>query len=186
MATREGTMKRLFAALVLALASVGGAHPAPAAAADRAPVAEIFATSNTAIITDPNDPRLDTRLVAFERQVDAIVRRRGSEVEASTLLDGVFWDSTRQQVTYERSREFAVEDIDTTQLHADAAVIRDRFHQESVLTFERLPRSSPRAQAVQVDVPGVDVRRRHDSLVASPTLRDALGGGSVTLGGRLI
>ncbi|HEY4025410.1 MAG TPA: hypothetical protein VGO86_03180 [Candidatus Dormibacteraeota bacterium] len=182
-------MQRFIAALVVAVAAtftaVGGVQPV-LAAGDRTAEAEIFATNNTAIITDPNDPRLRTGLRAFERQVDGIVHRGGSEVESSTLLNGVFWDSARQQVTYERSREFSVEDIDAAQLHADAAVIRDRFHQESVLTFEPLPQTSPRAQAVQVEVPGVDVRRLHDGLVANPALRDALGGGSVTLGGRLI
>jgi hypothetical protein len=167
------------------MAGVGAAHPALAARADT-PAAEIFATSNTAIITDPNDPRLDTRLVGFARQVDDIIRDRGGDPERSTLLNGVFWDSTRQQVTYERSREFDVEHIDAAQLHSDAAVIRDRFHQESVLTFELLPSASPRAQAIEVEVPGIDVRRLHDGLVANPTLRDALGGGSVTLAGRLI
>src|SRR5258708_13767830 len=116
MATREGTMKRLFAALVLALASVGGAHPAPAAAADRSPAAEIFATSNTAIITDPNDPRLDTRLVAFERQVDAIVRRRGSEGEAPPLLAGGFWASTPPRGPDQRSPQFPRGDIAPTHL----------------------------------------------------------------------
>src|SRR2546421_1448482 len=176
-------MKRLLAALVLSvstalMAGVGAQRPALAASADT-PVAEIFATNNTAIITDPNDPRLDTHLVGFARRVDDIIRDRGSDPERSTLLNGVFWDSTRQQVTYERSREFDVERIDAAQLHADAAVIRDRFHQESVLTFELLPRTSPRAQAIEVEVPGIDVRRLHDGLVADPTLRDQLGGGSV-------
>jgi hypothetical protein len=182
-------MKRLLAAVVLsvstALMAGVGAHPALAARADT-PVAEIFATNNTAIITDPNDPRLDTRLVGFARQVDDIIHDSDSDPERSTLLNGVFWDSTRQQVTYERSREFDVEHIDAAQLHADAGVIRDRFHQESVLTFELLPPASPRAQGVEVEVPGIDVRRLHDGLVANPTIRDALGGGSVTLGGRLI
>jgi hypothetical protein len=183
-------MKRILASLILSVstaltAGVGAPHPALAARADT-PVAEIFATSNTAIITDPNDPRLDARLVGFARQVDDIIRDRGSDPERSTLLNGVFWDSTRQQVTYERSREFDVEHIDAAQLHADAAVIRDRFHQESVLTFELLRPASPRAQAIEVEVPGIDVRRLHDGLVANPTVRDALGGGSVTLAGRLI
>jgi hypothetical protein len=187
-------MKHWLAVLALVLAgtfTAGGAHDAlasPAQPADRAgaPAAEIFATSNTAIITDPNDPRLQTRLVGFAHQVTDIVADAGGDPDGSTLLNGVFWDAGLQLTTYERSREFNVDRVSTVQLHDDAAVIRDRFHQQSVLTFEPLPSTSPRAQAIEVRVPGIDVRQLHDGLVADPTARDHLGGGSVTLGGRLL
>jgi hypothetical protein len=187
-------MKHWLAVLALAFVSTfaaGGAHDAlaaPVRPADHAgtPTAEIFATSNTAIITDPNDPRLQTRLVGFAHQVTDIVADAGSDPDGSTLLNGVFWDSGLQQTTYERSREFNVDHVSTAQLHDDAAVIRDRFHQESVLTFELLPSASPRAQAIEVRVPGINVRQLHDGLVADPTARDHLGGGSVTLGGQLL
>lgn len=175
----------LFLALVGALAPVAG-HPALAAAGHHGSPAEIFASNNTAIITDPDDPRLDTRLVAFERQVDGIIRHDGGDPDGSTLLDGVFWSSDLQQTTYERSREFEVEDVSPARLHQIADDIRVRFHQESVLTFEPLPRTSPRATGVEVHVAGLDVQRLHDGLVADPAVRDELGGGSVTLRGEMI
>jgi hypothetical protein len=191
-------MKRLLAALVLALVlalaatpAAAGSHsalaaPSATAAEAGAPRSEIFATSNTAIITDPQDPRLRTQLKAFEHQVDEIIDDGGADPGRSTLLNGVFWSATLGQTTYERSREFDVEHVTPPRLHDIAEVIRTRFHQESVLTFELLPRTSARVDAVEVEVPGLDVRRLHDGLVADPIARDHLSGGSVTLRGRLI
>jgi hypothetical protein len=185
-------MKRLAAVLFLTLAATlgtGGAQTAlaapPAGLVGQAP-SEVFATNNTAIITNPNDPRLNTRLVEFAHQVRAIVRQGGGEPEDTTLLQGVFWDATLQQTTYEASREFDVDDVSPTRLHSIAEVIRTQFHQDSVLTFRFLPRTSPQADSIEVEVPGLDVRRLHDALVANPTARDHLGGGSVTTRGLLI
>jgi hypothetical protein len=178
-------MKRLSAVLVLALAAVfafSGVTNAQAAAAPPAThgPSEIFATDNTAIITDPNDPRLDTRLIGFEHQVDDFIRDGGAQPHKSTLVDGVFWSSDLQQTTYETSREFDVARATPTELHDIADAIRVQFHQESVLTFELLPQNSPRVNAVQIETPGVDVTRLHDGLVANPAIRDELVGGSVT------
>ncbi len=92
----------------------------------------------------------------------------------------------RHETTYERSREFDVGHVGAAGLHHIADVIRKRYHQGSVLTFEALPASSPRADAVELEVPGADVRYLYDALVANPEARDRLGGGSVTAGGRLI
>jgi hypothetical protein len=39
---------------------------------------------------------------------------------------------------------------------------------------------------VEIEAPGVDVRRLHDVLAADPDARARLGGGSVTTAGRLI
>jgi hypothetical protein len=184
-------MRRLATFLLVSLAVVVSAGSAGNALAARhrepaSPQAEIFATSNTAIITDANDPRLRTRLIPFEHEVDRIISQGGSEPEESTLLDGVFWSASLNATTYERSREFDVTDTSLTRLHDTAHVIASRFHQESVLTFELLPRTSPRTDAVQVEVPGVDVRALHDTLVADQTAREHLQGGSVTLGHHLI
>jgi hypothetical protein len=185
-------MKHGIAVIVCAFAWIAGAA-GPARAEAAAPAshreaaqAQIFATSNTAVITDPADPRLRTRLIRFERQVRGIIRANGADAGRSTLLDGVFWSASLRQTTYERSREFDVGDVSAAGLHHIADVIRKRFHQESVLTFEYLPRTSPRSDAVEIEVPGVDVRRLHDGLNADPVARDHLGGGSVTLNGRLI
>jgi hypothetical protein len=187
-------MKRLLAVIFLAVVAALGAGGAPQALAAAAPAAgdaappraEIFATSNTAIITDPRDPRLSDRLVGFEHQVDDIIDDGGADAGRSTLLDGVFWSSSLQTTTYERSREFDVSEVTPARLHDIAAAVRTRFHQESVLTFELLPRSSPRADSIEVEVPGIDVRHLHDALVADPVARDHLGGGSVTLRHRLV
>jgi len=179
-------MRRQLAILVLALATtfaLGGAQDA-LAAASAGPVPQgpsmIFATDNTAIITDPNDPRLDTRLVGFEVQVESIVRHGGAQPRRSLLVDGVFWSSDLQQITYETSREFDVARATPTELHDIADTIRVRFHQESVLTFRLLPQASPDVNAVLIETPGIDVQRLHDGLVANPAVRDELVGGSVT------
>jgi hypothetical protein len=174
------------------MCSAGGVDGAPAAGAappishPRRPVAQIFATNNTAIITDPDDRRLKTRLVRFERDVRGTIRANGAEAGRSTLLNGVFWSTSLRQTTYERSREFDVNQVGPAGLHHIADLIRKQFHQESVLTFAYLPRTSPQADAVEIEVPGIDVRHLHDGLVADPVARDRLGGGSVTVDGRLI
>jgi hypothetical protein len=170
-------------ALLFAFVTSVVAGPADAA---RLPQAEIFATNNTAIITDPADPRLNTRLVRFAQQVRRIIHENGARPGGSTLLDGVFWSADLRQTTYERSREFEVSRTDPIELRHIAELIRKRFDQESVLTFEPLPRTSARADAIEVEIPGLDVRRLHDGLVADPVARDHLQGGSVTLDGTLI
>jgi hypothetical protein len=173
----------LVLALLLAAFTTGPERPAAAA---RPPQAEIFATNNTAIITDPSDPRLNTRLMRFAQQVRRIVHDNGAQPRGSTLLDGVFWSEDLRQTTYERSREFDVNRTDPMELHHIAELIRKQFDQESVLTFELLPQTSPRADAIEIEVPGVVVERLHDGLVADPVARDHLQGGSVTLDGTLI
>ncbi|MEU8137113.1 hypothetical protein [Streptodolium elevatio] len=210
--TRLTRAKRLSAALMLTLGvtagatgSVGTAAAEPAArsaatspygcAADASPGhtraelpdAEIFATDNTAVITDPGDPRLDAHLLGFACEVRGIIRAHGADPEGSSLLDGVFWSTDLQAATYERSRAFDVEAVTPEQLRTVAEIVRERFRQESVLTFDYLPASSPRATAIEVEVPGVDVTRLHDGLLADPEAREVLYGGSVTVrGGKLI
>lgn len=201
---RLGRLKRVSLALMLTLGATLGTAGAQTAAAAPAyggcaadaspghtrtdlPDAEIFATNNTAVITDPDDPRLDTRLLPFACEVRGLIWAHGADPEESSLLDGVFWSSDLQAATYERSREFDVDDVDAAELRNIAETIRKRFRQESVLTFEYLPASSSRATAIEVEVPGVDVTRLHDGLLADPEARDVLFGGSVTVrGGKLV
>src|SRR5438093_899721 len=98
-------MRKLLVAVTSVLAitvSTGTAAGAPL------PCPEIFATNNTSIITDPNDPRLQDKLVKFDREVRGIVLANGGLTTRSTLLDGVFWSSSLQQTTFERSRKFDV------------------------------------------------------------------------------
>ncbi|MEV6734898.1 hypothetical protein [Streptomyces sp. NPDC051364] len=150
------------------------------------PAGEIFATNNTAVITDPDDARLRTRLTRFDHEVREIIRTSGARPAASTLLDGVFWSGDLKQTTYERSREFDVDKVGADGLHHIADVVRKQYHQESVLTFRCLPRTSPDTDAVEIQAPGVSAARLREALLANPEARERLGGGSVTLGGRLI
>jgi hypothetical protein len=170
----------VLAALAIVALTVGLAPQAAATTVHR-PTAEIFATNNTATITDPNDPRLRTRLVAFGAQVEGIIAANGAWPGRSTLLDGVFWSDELKTATYERSREFDVDHVGAASLHHIASVIRKQYDQESVLTFQYLPRAG--ADSVEVEVPGVTVRQLFDGLAADPALREELGGGSVTADG---
>lgn len=169
-------------ALVIGLGA--GLVPDVAAAQPCLPEAEIFATSNTATITDPNDPRLRTRLLRFEAQVRQIIAANGALPGASTLLDGVFWSDDLKAATYERSREFDVDQVSAAGLHHLGDVLAKRYDQESVLTFQFLP---PAADSVQVEVPGGSVRALYNGMLADPAAREEIGGGSVTVeGGKLI
>ncbi|MGO4462326.1 hypothetical protein AB4039_34315 [Streptomyces sp. M-16] len=184
-------MKRLrvlvaIGVLALGSAGAGTAQAAPVSERSGCPTAEVFATDNTAVITDPADPRLRTRLTRFDHEVRDIVRAHGARTAGSTLLDGVFWSGEQKQTTYERSREFDVERVGRDGLHHIADVIRKQYDQESVLTFRCLPRTAPETDAVEVRAPGVSPTRLREALVADPEARERLGGGSVTLGGELI
>ncbi|MEU9098481.1 hypothetical protein [Streptomyces sp. NPDC048361] len=177
----------LVAVGVLMLGAVGTESAPIAAAAQRGcPMPQIFATDNTAIITDPADPRLRTRLIRFEHDVRGIIHANGARPGPSTLLNGVFWSGELKETTYERSREFEVGQVNRDGLHHIAGVIAKRYHQESVLTFRCLAPGSPEVDAVEIQAPGVSAAALHDALVADPRARDELGGGSVTLGGRLV
>ncbi|MFD0362712.1 hypothetical protein ACFQZZ_14810 [Nocardia sp. GCM10030253] len=180
------------AALFVASGLVGGVGPAQAAPTACAvgnplrPTAELFATDNTATITDPDDQRLRTRLEGFELAVGGIALQSIGLPVGSTLVSGVFWSEEQQQATYERSREFHLACVDASDLRHIADQVRTRFQQESVLTFEHLAPNAPGIDAFTVEVPGIDVRKFRDALVADPTARDHLVGGSVTEAGALI
>jgi hypothetical protein len=176
----------LAAAAVLTAGLVAGTGTAQAAEAGHGCPAEIFATTNTAVITDPADPRLGTRLTRFDREVRGIIRAHGAQPGRSTLLDGVFWSGDLQQTTYERSREFDVTRVGKDGLRHIADTVRKEYDQESVLTFRCLPRTAPDTDAVEIRAAGVSRTRLHDALVADPVARERLGGGSVTLDGRLV
>jgi hypothetical protein len=162
---------------LLALAAL--ALAAPAAAAD-VPDAEIFATNNTALITDPEDPRLDDPLKEFARTVERIVDRGGGKPRGSELLDGVF------ATGFERSRLFDVDHVSDRELHDIADDVRSRFLQQSVLTFDHLPRHDREVNAIELIVPGVTVEALRDGLLADPEAQERLFGGSVTLDEELI
>ncbi|MER5927593.1 hypothetical protein [Streptomyces mirabilis] len=172
------------AALTLGVADAGSAQERPTARG--CPTAEIFATDNTAIITDPADSRLNTRLTLFDQEVRKIIHAHGARSGSSTLLDGVFWSGDLRKATYERSREFDVNQVGRDGLHHIADVVAKQYHQESVLTFRCLPRTSTDTDAVEIQAPGVSRTRLHDALLADAGARDRLGGGSVTLDGRLV
>jgi hypothetical protein len=152
----------------------------------RIPDAEILAADTTAIITDPSDPRLDDRLVSFKRQVKRIIRRGGGVPRRSQLLDGVFFSSLLGIVTLQRSRDFDVDCVSRAELHDIADTVRQRFHQQSVLTFDYAEHRGESVDAVEVEVPGIDAQRLRDGFLADALARERLQGGSVTLDGRLI
>lgn len=168
-------MRKLLVALTSVLAitvSTGTAAGAPL------PCPEIFATNNTAIITDPDDPRLQDRLVRFDREVRGIVFANGGITTRSTLLDGVFWSSDLQQTTFERSRKFDVT-LNEESLRHTASTISKQFKQESVLTFRFLPANSPK-------VDGITAKQVREGLLKDAVAREKLGGGSVTLQNKAI
>ena len=142
--------------------------------------AEIFATNNTAVITDPADPRLDDPLIAFEREASRLIEDGGGRVRGSDLLDGVFFDASSGTTTFERSRVFAVDSVEPDELHTVADQIRSRFGQQSVLTFDRLPASDPAVDAVELDVPSVTADELRTGLLNDRAAAERLFGGSVT------
>src|SRR5262245_28906282 len=168
----------LLAALALLAPSSALAHGRPDA--------QIFATNNTAVITDPADPRLSDPLNGFARDVQRIIARGGGSPRGSQLLDGVFFSSDLNTTTFERSREFDVDRVADDELHAIADTIRDRFDQESVLTFDNLRPGDDEINAVELEVPGVSAQALRDGLLADQTAREELFGGSVTQDGHLL
>lgn len=142
--------------------------------------AEIFATNNTAVITDPADPRLDDPLIAFEREASRVIEDGGGRVRGSDLLDGVFFDAGSGTTTFERSRVFAVDGVEPDELHTIADQLRSRFSQQSVLTFDRLPASDPDVDAVELDVPSVTAEELRTGLLNDRAAAERLFGGSVT------
>src|SRR3954471_16059891 len=170
----------LLAALALA------APPSALAHGHRLPDAQIFATSNTAVITDPADPRLSDPLNGFAREVERIIAKGGGSPRGSQLLDGVFFSSDLGTTTFERSREFEVDHVADDELHGIADSVRGRFDQESVLTFDNLRPGDDEINAVELEVPGVGARALRDGLLADQTAREQLFGGSVTQDGHLL
>ncbi len=116
----------------------------------------------------------------FELQADATIASTGAAVTGSTPVDGVFWSTGLQQASVERSREFHLCEADESTLHAVAEALRRQFNQESVLTFDYLPQHAPGADAIIIVVPGIDIARLRDALVADSAARERLRGGSVT------
>jgi hypothetical protein len=171
--------------VLCALAALAVTAPA-AAAHGGVPDAEIFATNNTAVITDPADPRLRDKLKGFARDVEEIIDDGGGDARDSELLDGVFFSSDLGTTTFERSRRFDVDDVADDQLHAIADTIRDRFDQQSVLTFDHLPAGDEDVDAILLEVPSVKAQDLRDGLLADQTAREELFGGSVTLDDRLL
>jgi hypothetical protein len=169
---------------VAAAASAVAAAPAPAHEPD--PDAEILATNNTRVITDPADPALSDRLRGFAREVRGIIREGGAEPGRSRLLDGVFFSSELGTTTFERSRGFDVEDVSARELRNIGERIRVRFSQQSVLTFDHLRARHPRTDALRLEVPGVTAQALRDGLLADAEAREELFGGSVTQDEELI
>ncbi|MET7352655.1 hypothetical protein [Streptomyces mirabilis] len=52
-----------------------------------------------------------TRLTRFDHEVREIIHANGARPGSSALLDGVFWSRDLKRATYERSREFDVDQV---------------------------------------------------------------------------
>ena len=150
------------------------------------PDAELFATNNTAVITDPADPRLDNQLNGFARKVTRMIWQGGGVPRGSQLLDGVFFSSDLNQTTFERSRDFDVDHVSDAELVSIAERVRVRFEQQSVLTFDYLPAASADVDGVELEVPSVSADDLRQGLLDDQVAREALFGGSVTQDGRLL
>lgn len=121
----------------------------------------------------------DTTDPLFEVGANVTIALSGAAVTGSTPLDGMYWSTALQRSTYERSREFHLCGADGSP-HAAAEALRRQFGQKAVLTFDYLPQHAPDQDAVLIAVPNVDIARFGDALVADPTGRDRIRGGSVT------
>ncbi|AGZ52391.1 putative membrane protein [Mycobacterium kansasii 662] len=162
--------------------------PASSAAGSCQP-AELFATDNTWVITGSDAKatgQLHGDLEPFERQAVVTIAQTGAEVRGSTLVDGVFWSATLQQIAYERARQFHLCVVDEPTLHTAAEAMNRQFHQETALTFEYLPQGAPRADAMLIAVPGIDLARFGDALTADSAARQRLLGGSITTADRTL
>ncbi|MEC4762417.1 hypothetical protein VT930_04735 [Mycobacterium sherrisii] len=120
----------------------------------------------------------DTADPLFELQADATIVRSGVAVTGSTALDGIWWSDARRQLSFERSREFHLCSTDPSTLHRAGEALRRQFDQESVLSFDYLPRQA--STAIIITAPNIDIARLGDALAADPTARTRLRGGSVT------
>jgi hypothetical protein len=180
------TLRRVAVSLAVAGGAAGSAASGTLARTSQLPDAEIFATSNRAVITDPADPRLKDKLVGFERSVKRAIRSGGGVPRRSRLLQGVFYDSQLEATTFERSREFDVDSVTRPELHRIADRVRRRYHQRSVLTFDYAERRSDPKDAVEVVLAGIDEQRFRDGLLADKEVRETLVGGSRTADGRVV
>ena len=169
----ERTLPDMIRPLLVAIAGLAIAAPAASAHDD---ASEIFATNNTAVITDEHDSRLGKRLNGFARRVERIVSDGGARPRGSALLDGVFFDSALGTTTFERSRVFEVDRASDDELRDIAETVRRRFLQGSVLTFD--PRAA--GDAVELDVPHVTAGALRKGLLADSEAQERLFGGSVT------
>jgi hypothetical protein len=150
------------------------------------PDAEIFATNNTAVITDPDDPRLDKQLNGFARRVTRIIEEGGGTPRGSQLLDGVFFSSDLNYTTFRALARLRRGPRHRRELRAIAERVRRRFNQQSVLTFDYLPAHAKRVDGVELEAPGVSADALRQGLLDDQVAREALFGGSVTQDGRLL
>ncbi|WP_084523349.1 hypothetical protein [Nocardia inohanensis] len=182
------TVITLTGALLTAGAATSDAYGPWSCAADNwmAPTAELFGTWNTATITDPADARMNDPLTQFEVEVNLTAAMELGLTVHSQAIDGVYWSQDSQQITYEPARVFDLACTGRDNLCWIADDLRVRYNQEAVLGIEFLSADNERADGFLVEVPGVDVTRLHDALLADPAARERLGGGAVTEDGSLL
>jgi hypothetical protein len=123
-------------------------------------------------------PEDQSSLLKWVVEVDILLA--GGRPNGSAVVDGLFWSEAQQRLTYQRSVDFGLCVGDEGQLHDAADNVRRQFAQESVLTFEQLPRDAPNADAVELRASDVQIAQFRDVLAADPVARQRLKGGSVT------
>ena len=164
----------------LAVARGRRAAPRPPTAA-ALPDAEIFATNNTALITDPDDPRLRPPDAASPAASTRIIDDGGGKPARVR--------AARRRVLLLRPRQHDVRALAplrrrprraTTSCTTSPRRVRRRFLQQSVLTFDHLHRRDPDADAIELDVPHVSAQALRDGLLDDPDAHERLFGGSVT------
>jgi hypothetical protein len=178
---RRWLVRSLLVWLMVSCGAVAAATPArsdpPEDGACRP--AELFASDNTAVITETGAGQSRDGLELFEIQADVTIAQHGAAATGSTLLDGVLWSKELQRITSERSREFRLCAPDGS-LRTAAEALGRQFNQHAVLTFDYLPQNAPGENGVIVNVPGVDAARFGDALAADSAAHNRLRGGSVT------
>jgi hypothetical protein len=150
------------------------------------PTAEMFATTATTAIVDPFAFRLHDRLEPFAVEVSGTIVASEALPVGSNLNRGVFWSDDLQTAVYEASRTFHIACVDDADLMRIAEHVAAQFDQESVLTFAYGPTDTAATDSFIAEIPGVDLQRFRDSLIADSEARNRIGGGSIRADGTLV
>ena len=170
----------------MALLAIAADRGADGGGPPRLPDAEIFATNNTAVITDPADPRLSDPLKGFARQVERIIDDGGGEPARLA--------AARRRVLLLRSGDHDVRALARVrrrprrrdELHTIADDDPRALRPAVGADVRQAAGRRPDVDAVELEVPGVSAQALRDGLLADAEARERLFGGSVTQDGHLL